>query len=76
MIGSNVLSFQVYRALPLQARAIAGSETAGTALVTALFVMSGILAIAGQLRITAWFRSRWEPGRCLTRRRGRRERFA
>jgi MFS family permease len=57
--------WEVYLALPLQAKAIAGSGTAGTALVTALFVVSGILAIAGQLRITAWVRSRWEPGRCL-----------
>ncbi|CAM3373294.1 MFS transporter [Kibdelosporangium persicum] len=65
MIGSNVLSFQVYLAFPLQAKAIAGSETAATALVTALFVVSGVLAIAGQLRITAWARRRWQPGRCL-----------
>jgi MFS family permease len=65
MIGSNVLSFQVYLALPLQARAIAGSGTAGTALVTSLFVVSGALAVAGQLRITAWFGRRWSPTRCL-----------
>ncbi|MFD9961562.1 MFS transporter [Amycolatopsis sp. NPDC058986] len=62
MVGSNVLTFQVYLALPLQAKAIAGS---GTALVTALFVVSGAVAIAGQLRVTAWFRRRWAPGRCL-----------
>ncbi|MFL6126738.1 MFS transporter [Actinophytocola sp.] len=65
MIGSNVLSFQVYLALPLQAKEIAGSGAAGTALVTALFVVSGLLAIAGQLRITEWARERWQPGRCL-----------
>lgn len=65
MIGSNVLSFQVYLALPLQAKEIAGSGATGTALVTALFVVSGLLAIAGQLRITAWARNRWRPGRCL-----------
>ncbi|MFC4079224.1 MFS transporter [Amycolatopsis samaneae] len=62
MVGSNVLTFQVYLALPLQAKAITGS---GTALVTALFVVSGAIAIAGQLRVTAWFRRRWAPGRCL-----------
>jgi predicted MFS family arabinose efflux permease len=28
-------------------------------------VVSGLLAIAGQLRITAWARERWQPGRCL-----------
>ncbi|HYQ69870.1 MFS transporter [Actinophytocola sp.] len=65
MIGSNVLSFQVYLALPLQAKEIAGSGVAGTALVTALFAVSGLLAIAGQLRITAWARTHWQPGRCL-----------
>lgn len=65
MIGSNVLSFQVYLALPLQAKDIAGSGAAGTTLVSALFVVSGLLAIAGQLRITAWARERWRPGRCL-----------
>ncbi|MFE0019711.1 MDR family MFS transporter [Amycolatopsis sp. NPDC059021] len=62
MVGSNVLTFQVYLALPLQAKAITGS---GTALVTALFVVSGAVAIAGQLRVTAWFRRRWAPSRCL-----------
>lgn len=65
MIGSNVLSFQVYLALPLQAKEVTSSEAAATVLVTALFVVSGLLAIAGQLRITAWARARWEPGRCL-----------
>jgi MFS family permease len=65
MIGSNVLSFQVYLALPLLAKDIAGPGAAGTALVTALFVVSGLLAICGQLRITAWARERWQPGRCL-----------
>jgi MFS family permease len=57
MIGSNVLSFQVYLALPLQA----GSQV----LVMALFVVSAVVAIAGQLRITAWFRDRWGPGRSI-----------
>ncbi len=57
MVGSNVLSFQVYLALPLQA----SSQT----LVMALFVVSAVVAIAGQLRITAWFRNRWGPGRSI-----------
>ncbi|MCG8919491.1 MFS transporter [Actinokineospora sp. PR83] len=65
MIGSSVLSFQVYLALPLQARWIAGNSTAGTALVTAVFVVSGGLAIAGQLRVTAWFSRRLGPTRSL-----------
>lgn len=59
MIGSYVLSFQVYLALPLEARRLAGPGVEGTALVAVLFAVSGVLAIAGQLRITTWFRERW-----------------
>ncbi|SDC23363.1 MDR family MFS transporter [Actinokineospora iranica] len=65
MIGSSVLSFQVYLALPLEARRIAGAETAGTVLVAAVFVVSGGLAIAGQLKVTAWFTCRLGPTRSL-----------
>ncbi|MGH3821913.1 MAG: MFS transporter [Pseudonocardiaceae bacterium] len=65
MIGSYVLSFQVYLALPLEVRRLAGSGVAGTVGVAALFAVSGVLAIAGQMRITAWCRNRWGPGRCL-----------
>nr|WP_093154934.1 MFS transporter [Saccharopolyspora antimicrobica] len=65
MIGSYVLSFQVYLALPLEARRLAGDGLAGTAVVASLFAVSGLLAIAGQLRITAWCKRRWDPGVCL-----------
>ncbi|MFD0812200.1 MDR family MFS transporter [Amycolatopsis umgeniensis] len=65
MIGSYVLSFQTYLALPMEARRITGSETSATALIAGLFVISGGLAIAGQLKITAWFKARWSPGTCL-----------
>ncbi|SEK25286.1 MFS transporter [Rhodococcus maanshanensis] len=65
MIGSYVLSFQVYLALPLQAAVVAGEPRAETALVTAMFVLSGTVAIAGQLRITSWFARRWGSGRSL-----------
>ncbi|MEU4710914.1 MFS transporter [Nocardia salmonicida] len=63
MIGSYVLSFQVYLALPLQAEFIAGAQS--QTLVSALFVVSGVVAVAGQLRITDWLRARWGPGRSL-----------
>ncbi|MEV6097638.1 MFS transporter [Nocardia sp. NPDC051981] len=63
MIGSYVLSFQVYLALPLQAEYLA-RERAQT-VTSALFVISGLVAVAGQLRITAWFRKRWGTGRGL-----------
>ncbi|MGI9098450.1 MAG: MDR family MFS transporter [Solirubrobacteraceae bacterium] len=65
MIGSYVLSFQMYLALPMEAHRIAGSGAAGTALITALFVVSGGLAIVGQVKITSWLKARWSPGTCL-----------
>ncbi|MFF7179697.1 MFS transporter [Streptomyces sp. NPDC008121] len=57
MTGSYVLSFQVYLALPLAAD--------GTAPTTALFVISALVALAGQLRITAWCGRRLTRERCL-----------
>ncbi|MGY1898070.1 MFS transporter [Nocardia gipuzkoensis] len=63
MVGSYVLSFQVYLALPLQAEFVAGARA--QTLVSALFVISGVVAVAGQLRITAWLRARWGTGRSL-----------
>ncbi|WP_063002351.1 MFS transporter [Nocardia mikamii] len=63
MIGSYVLSFQVYLALPLQAGYLSPGHA--QALTSALFVVSGVVAVAGQLRITAWFRRRWGTGRGL-----------
>ncbi|MFJ8813763.1 MDR family MFS transporter [Amycolatopsis thermoflava] len=65
MIGSYVLSFQTYLALPMEARRVAGSATASDALVAGLFAVSGVLALVGQLRITSWFKARWSPGTCL-----------
>ncbi|BDT85548.1 MFS transporter [Nocardia cyriacigeorgica] len=63
MIGSYVLSFQTYLALPLQAEAIAGTHA--QVLVSAVFVVSAIVAIAGQLRITTFFAGRFGTGRAL-----------
>lgn len=63
MIGSYVLSFQVYLALPLQASLL--TKHYQSLLVAAIFVVSGLVAVAGQLRITRWFAARWGPGRCL-----------
>ncbi|MFE5938304.1 MFS transporter [Streptomyces sp. NPDC056470] len=57
MTGSYVLSFQVYLALPLAAD--------GTAATTALFVVSALVTLAGQLRITAWCGRRLNRERCL-----------
>lgn len=65
MVGSYVLSFQVYLALPLEARRAMGPGPAGTAVVTALFAVSAGLAVAGQLRVTALFKRKFGPGGSL-----------
>ena len=66
MIGSYVLSFQVYLALPLHARVAAPSEFGATALVAGIFAVSGIVTILAQLRVTAWCRRRWGAARSMT----------
>lgn len=63
MIGSYVLSFQVYLALPLHAAVLA--PDAETLLVAAVFAVSGVIAVGGQLRITRVFGARWGAGRSL-----------
>ncbi|MBY0288110.1 MAG: MFS transporter [Mycobacteriaceae bacterium] len=63
MIGSYVLSFQVYLTLPLQAKYLAPHRE--TLLVAAIFAVSGVVAVAGQLRITRWFAARWGSGHSL-----------
>ncbi|MFF7211933.1 MDR family MFS transporter [Streptomyces sp. NPDC008238] len=57
MIGSYVLTFQVYLALPLQAHRLLGSG--GQAVTSGLFIVSAVVAVLGQLRITGWVRARW-----------------
>ncbi|MGI3226828.1 MDR family MFS transporter [Streptomyces sp. GTA36] len=65
MIGSYVMSFQVYLALPLEVRRLGGDGTFGTAAVALLFVVSGLSTILGQTKVTAWCKARMEPGRAL-----------
>ncbi|WP_199548614.1 MFS transporter [Streptomyces sp. N35] len=52
MSGSYVLAFQVYLALPLRARELFG-ERAGV-VTGAVFAVSALAALSGQLRLTAW----------------------
>nr|WP_222109954.1 MFS transporter [Streptomyces cupreus] len=66
MIGSYVLSFQVYLALPLEVRRLGGDGEFGTA-VAMLFAVSGLSTIVGQTRVTAWCKARYEPGQALVR---------
>ncbi|MFI1370278.1 MFS transporter [Streptomyces griseochromogenes] len=65
MIGSYVLSFQVYLALPLEVRRLGGQGEFGTAAVALLFGASGLATIFGQTRVTAWCRARLAPGQAL-----------
>ncbi|MFZ3561801.1 MULTISPECIES: MFS transporter [unclassified Streptomyces] len=65
MIGSYVLTFQVYLALPLAARSALGDR--GTWVTSGLFVVSAAVAVTGQLRLTGWAKRRWDPPRALVR---------
>ncbi|MGJ5832188.1 MFS transporter [Streptomyces ossamyceticus] len=67
MVGSYVLTFQVYLALPLEVRRIGGDGEFGTAAVAVLFAVSGLSTILGQTRVTAWCKARYEPGQALIR---------
>lgn len=64
MISSYVLSSQIYLALPLQAWRVLGRGS-GNAGSSVLFAVSAVVAIVGQLRLTAWARRRWSPGRSV-----------
>ncbi|WP_408907225.1 MFS transporter [Streptomyces cavernicola] len=66
MIGSYVLSFQVYLALPLEVRRLGGDGESGTAAVALLFAVSGLSTVIGQTRVTAWCKARMAPGQALT----------
>ncbi|MEJ2868069.1 MFS transporter [Actinomycetospora sp. OC33-EN08] len=52
---------QLYLALPVEAQRVSGVAGA----VSAVFVVSTVVGIAGQVRITAWCRRRWSDGRSL-----------
>ncbi|MGW0698344.1 MDR family MFS transporter [Streptomyces sp. NPDC002867] len=66
MVGSYVMTFQVYLALPLEVRRLGGEGEFGTAAVAALFAVSGLSTIVGQTRVTAWCKARLEPAHALT----------
>ncbi|AIV33345.1 MFS transporter [Streptomyces coelicoflavus] len=65
MIGSYVLTFQVYLALPLAAADALGTH--GTQVTSGLFVVSAAVAVIGQLRLTGWAKNRWQPSEALVR---------
>lgn len=45
---------QIYLALPVEAQRVTGSQDA----ITAVFVVSTVIGIVGQVRITAWCQAR------------------
>ncbi|MFG1708054.1 MDR family MFS transporter [Nonomuraea sp. M3C6] len=59
MVGSYVLSFQIYLALPLEL----GDDGA----VSLLFVVSALVALLGQVCVTDWARERWTASQAITR---------
>ncbi|MEV0593306.1 MFS transporter [Nonomuraea cavernae] len=63
MIASYGLSYQMYLGLPLEVQRVGGGEWG----VTALYVISALLGIAGQVRLTAWCAARWTRGQAITR---------
>lgn len=60
MIGSYVLSSQIYLALPLQAANVLGDS--GDIGSSVLFALSAVVAVIGQIRVTGWVRQRWNSG--------------
>jgi MFS family permease len=61
MLASSVMQSQTYLTLPLEARRATGSDVA----VGALFVVSSVLTIAGQVRVTAWCQARYRPAEAV-----------
>ncbi|MEV4870493.1 MFS transporter [Streptomyces syringium] len=62
MIGSYALSFQVYLALPLEVKRVAGDGHVNTVGVGLLFAASGLATIFCQTRLTTWCKRRLGPG--------------
>ncbi|MDX8048472.1 MFS transporter [Lentzea sp. BCCO 10_0798] len=65
MVGTSVLSFQTYLALPLEINRLAATSEAATIGVAAMFALSGLVAITCQVRVTRWCTARWGAGRSL-----------
>lgn len=59
--GYFALFNQLYLAFPVEAQRVSGVAGA----VSAVFVISTLIGIAGQVRITEWCRARWTDGRSM-----------
>jgi MFS family permease len=53
----------VYLGLPIEVRRVTGGETG----VAILFAVSGLLTVAGQVRLTAWAKTRWSAAQAISR---------
>jgi MFS family permease len=63
MFASYALLFQITFGLPLEVRHVHGGQLG----VGALFVISAVLGLAGQVRLISWCERRWTPGQAMIR---------
>ncbi|WP_433180370.1 MFS transporter [Actinoallomurus sp. CA-150999] len=63
MFASYSLVYQLSFGLPIEVRHVSGGRTG----ITALFVLSALLGLAGQVRLTQWCERRWTPGQVMVR---------
>jgi MFS family permease len=63
MFASYSLVYQLSFGLPIEVRHVSG----GRAGITALFVLSAVLGLAGQVRLTLWCERRWTSGQVMVR---------
>ncbi|WP_030170519.1 MFS transporter [Spirillospora albida] len=61
MVASYALSFQVYLGLPLEVRRVTGSQS----WTVALFAVTALAGVAGQVKMTAWCRRRFSDGQAM-----------
>lgn len=64
MMGSYLVTFQVYRVLPVQVSEL--TPWPQCCFATGVFAISGVVVVAGQLRTTPWLSDRWGCRRSLT----------
>ncbi|MEV0973491.1 MDR family MFS transporter [Microtetraspora glauca] len=63
MFVSYALSYQVYLGLPLELRRAGGGQAA----IAVMYTFMALLAVAGQVRLTAFAARRWRPEQAIVR---------
>ncbi len=61
MLAYSVLVSQMYLALPLEVRRVSGSDAG----IGALFVMSSVMTLVGQIHVTEWCRRHYRPAEAI-----------